>query len=82
MNATSADYLRAAKAALIAGHTGRAQQSLEMAETRALGRSVAPGETNTQSDSVLVARIRDALQALGSHDRAQAISYIDQALTA
>ena len=34
------DYLQTARAALIAGETGKAQQSLEMAETRALDGAV------------------------------------------
>src|SRR5579862_2776832 len=32
-NATPSDYLRDARASLVAGRTGQAQQSLEMAET-------------------------------------------------
>jgi hypothetical protein len=68
-------------ASLVAGHTGQAQQSLEMAETRALGRSVAQNQTSTPSDSPLVSRIRDARHALGSGDRTQAIQLIDLALS-
>jgi hypothetical protein len=81
-NATSADYLRAARASLVAGHSGQAQQSLEMAETRALDRSVAQGETNVPSDSPMVSRIRDALHALGSRNNKKAVVFIDQALSA
>ena len=80
-NSAPQDYLRAARASLVAGHTGQAQQSLEMAETRALDRSVAQGETNAPSDSQLVSRIRDARRALGSGDRAHAIQLIDTALS-
>ncbi len=80
-NATTQDYLRAARAALAAGRTGQAQQSLEMAETRALDRSVAQEQTNTPSDSQLVARIRDARGALGGRDRARAMQLIDLALS-
>jgi hypothetical protein len=80
-SATPHDYLRAARASLVAGRTGQAQQSLEMAETRALDRSVAQGQTNTPSDSQLVAKIRDARRALGSGDRPHAIQLIDLALT-
>jgi hypothetical protein len=79
-NATTHDYLTAARASLVAGRTGQAQQSLEMAETRALDRSVAQGQTNTPSDSPVVAKIRDARRALGSGDRAHAIQFIDLAL--
>jgi hypothetical protein len=78
---TTADYLKAARAALIAGRTGQAQQSLEMAETRSLDRSVTQGQTATPSDSQLVARIRDARHALGSGDRAHAIQLIELALS-
>jgi hypothetical protein len=80
VNETPGDYLRAARSALVAGRTGQAQQSLEMAETRALDRSVPQGEANTPSGSPLVARIRDALHALGDRDNRQAIGFIDQAL--
>jgi hypothetical protein len=80
-HATTQDYLKAARAALVAGHTGQAQQSLEMAETRALDRSVVQGQTNAPSDSPLVARIRDARHALGGGDRAHAIQLIDLALS-
>ena len=80
-NATPQDYLRAARAALAAGRTGQAQQALEMAETRALDRSVAQGQTSTPSDSQLVSRIRDARRALSGRDRAHAIQLIDLALT-
>jgi len=80
-NAAPQDYLRAARGSLVAGHTGQAQQSLEMAETRALDRSVAQGETNAPSDSQLVSRISDARRALGGGDRAHAIQLIDTALS-
>jgi hypothetical protein len=79
-NATTHDYLTAARASLVAGRTGQTQQSLEMAETRALDRSVAPGETNMPSSSQLVSKIRDARRALGNGDRARAIQCIDLAL--
>jgi len=79
--ATTQDYLNAARSALVAGHAGRAQRSLEMAETRALDRSVEPGQMSAPSDSQLVARIRDARHALGSADRAHAIQLIDLALS-
>jgi hypothetical protein len=80
-NAGTSDYLKAARTALVAGQTGQAQQSLEMAETRALGRSVAQGQTATPSDSPVVARIQDALRALGGGDKARAIQLIDLALS-
>ncbi len=75
------DYLMTARASLVAGRTGQAQQSLEMAETRVLGRSVTPDQVNVPSDDPLVARIRDARQALGGGDRGRAIQLIDLALS-
>ncbi len=80
-DAASRDYLREARASLVAGRSGQAQQSLEMAETRALDRSVATGQTDTPSDSRLVSRIRDVRHALGSGDTARAIQLIDLALS-
>ena len=74
------DYMKAARAALVAGQTGLAQQSLEMAETRALESSVVPSEAGTPSQNPLVTHIHDALQALGVGDRARTIHLIDIAL--
>ncbi len=74
------EYLRSARAALVGGHTGLAQQSLEMAETRALDRVVPPGETTAPSASPVVMRIEDALHALSKGDNAGAIVFIDRAL--
>jgi hypothetical protein len=79
-SATSADLLRAARAAVVAGRSGEAQESLEMAETRALDRSVPQGETFAPNDSKLVSLIRDALRALGGRDKALTIAAIDRAL--
>jgi hypothetical protein len=80
-NAVTFDYLRTARASLVAGRTGQAQQSLEMAETRALDRSVPQGETDTASSSRLVSRIRDARHALGGGNSGQAIELIDLAMS-
>ncbi len=74
-------YLTEARASLVAGRTGQAQQSLEMAETRALDRSVPQGQTGMASDSQLVSRIRDARHALGGGDKARAMQCIDLALS-
>lgn len=79
-NATTQDYLTVARAALVAGRTGQAQQSLEMAETRVLDRSVPEGQTDRPSDSPRVAQIRDARLALGAGDRTQAMAFIDLAM--
>jgi hypothetical protein len=80
-NAGPSDYLKVARASLVAGRTGEAQQSLEMAETRALDRSVVQDQANTPSDSQLVSRIGDARRALGDGDSAHAIALIDLALS-
>ena len=77
----SHDYLRAARASLVGGRTGQAQQSLEMAETRALDRWVPAGQTAVASDSQFVSRIRDARHALAGGNRARAIQLIDLALS-
>ena len=80
VDATVRTYLRAARSALVAGRTGEAQQALEMAETRALDRSVPQGRTNVPSHSPLVARIGAARQALGAGDRSRALHRIDTAI--
>ncbi len=79
-DATPRDYLTAARRSLGAGRTGQAQQSLEMAETRALDRSVRPSQTDDPSGSPLVQQIAGALHALGDGNREQAIQLIDSAL--
>jgi len=79
-SASPSDYLRSARASLVAGHTGQAQQSLEMAETRALDRSVVPDQAAMPSDSGFVSRISDARHALGNGNSAHAIELIDLAL--
>jgi len=78
-NAGPYDYLRAARASLVAGRTGQAQQSLEMAETRALDRSVAQGQVAPVS-SGFISQIGDARRALGEGDSNHAIALIDIAL--
>lgn len=70
-NAKAMEYLTEARASLVAGRTGEAQQSLEMAETRALERP---------DGASLAARIRDARQALGAGNKSGAIALIDAAL--
>jgi hypothetical protein len=66
---------------LVGGRTGQAQQSLEMAETRALDRRVPAGQTAAASDSQFVSRIRDARDALAGGNRARTIQLIDLALS-
>ena len=79
-NASAHDYLTAARAALLLNRSGEAQQALEMAETRALDRSVPLFQTNTPSDNPLVAEIRRALEALAAGDREQTVRLIEAAL--
>jgi hypothetical protein len=79
-NATPRDYLRAARAALVQGKTGEAQQALEMAETRALDRSVPLFQTNTPDANPIVGEITQALNALGAGDRARAVQIIETAM--
>jgi hypothetical protein len=80
-NASPQDYLRSARASLVAGKTGATQQALEMAETRALDRSVPQGQTGTPDQSPLIDAIRNARHALGDHDNKRVISIIDSALS-
>lgn len=80
-NAAVMEYLKVARTAAIAGRSGQAQQSLEMAETRMLGRSVLEGQTNIPIDNLIVTEIRDARLALGSGDQTRAIGLIDTVLT-
>jgi hypothetical protein len=70
-------FLRAARDALAAGRTGEAQQSLEMAETRVLSRSVPAEAAGMPDPDPMVGQIRDALHALGAGDRARALNIID-----
>jgi hypothetical protein len=79
-NASVRDYLAAARAALLRGRTGEAQQALEMAETRALDRSVPLFQTNVPDSSSLVGEIGQALQALGGGDRGRAVQIIEAAI--
>jgi hypothetical protein len=70
-------YLRAAHNALVAGRTGEAQQSLEMAETRVLDRVVSPDQASSPNPDPAVSQIRSALQSLGDGNRDQALQTID-----
>ena len=80
-DSTSRQYLAAARSALRVGQTGKAQQSLEMAETRLLDRSTAQGQTSDPSSNAVVGRISEARYALGTGDRRQALAIIDGMLT-
>ena len=79
-NANAVDYLRAAQSALQGGRTGEAQQSLEMAQTRLLDRSVVMGQTNNPSENPAVSQISQALKALAHNDRAQTMQLIQSAI--
>lgn len=72
--------LLAARNALIGGRTGEAQEALEMAETRALDRSVPLLQTGVPSESPLVAKIRSTLQMLGTGDRMATARLLDEAI--
>lgn len=80
-NANTNDYLRAARASLVAGIPCQARESLNMAETRSLDRSVVPGQANAPNSGPLVSRIRDARSAIGNGDNSHAIQLIDLALS-
>ena len=79
-NATFLEYLKSACESLAQGRTGQAQQSLEMAETRALSRSVPQEQTDKSSGDKLVLQISSALRALGTGNRTLAMQIIDSAL--
>jgi len=76
-NATSRDYLITARGALLAGRTGQAQEAMEQAQTRLLDRSTPLFQTDRPSADMAVARISDALHALGAGDRAMALGILD-----
>lgn len=77
-NASVHDFLVAARTAIAAGHTGEAQQSMEMAASRALNRSVPRSPTVAPIKDPVVSGITDALNALGSGDRARSLSILDE----
>jgi hypothetical protein len=81
-NASAVDYLRAAQSSLQAGRTGETQQSLEMAQTRLLDRSVPMGQANNPNDNPAVTQITQALKALAVGDRAQTMQLIQSAMPA
>jgi hypothetical protein len=79
-NAGPEAFLQAARGALAAGHTGEAQQSLEMAETRILSRSVAYDAANQPIVDPRLSIIAQARHALAGGYRAGAMGFIDQAM--
>ncbi len=80
VNAKPSDFLRAARGALATGRTGEAQQSLEMAESRTLDRSVPLGQTGVPSENPTVAQISEAMRALANNDREGCIRLIEAAI--
>jgi hypothetical protein len=76
-NASPRAYLMAARNSLATGRAGEAQQSLEMAQTRLLDRSVPLFQTNVPDRNPAVEQISAALQALGAGDRGRAMQIID-----
>ncbi len=78
--ASTREYLTAAHGALVAGHSGQAQQALEMAETRLLGWAMFNAADARPPSGTLITQIRDARQAIGSHDNVEALRLIDLAL--
>jgi hypothetical protein len=80
-SASVRDYLAAARTALLRGRTGEAQQSLEMAETRALDRSVPLFQTNVPDKNPLIGEITQALNALSAGDRAATLRTIETAIS-
>jgi hypothetical protein len=76
-DAAPSDYLLAARGALATNRTGEAQQSLEMAETRLLTRSVPADQADTPDPQQAVSQIHEALLALGEGHRDRAIQIVD-----
>ncbi len=81
-DAGPADYLRTAQKCLTDRQTGRAQQALEMAETRLLDRSVPQADGPTADTARPIAAIETALRDLGRNDLAAAQQHTGEALQA
>lgn len=79
-NATAVDYLHAARDALAARQTGRAQSALENAETLLLTRSVPQGATGSPDQSPAVHNVSAALQSLASNDIQGAMHLVQQTI--
>lgn len=79
-NASPRELLAAARAALMSGRTGEAQEALERAQTRLLDRSTPLFQTDQPSMNPAVTQIAGALHALGAGDRGSALQGIDAAL--
>ena len=73
-------YLRAAQRSLTENQTGKAQQGLEMAETRLLDRSVPQGDGAVPDAARPIEAIRTALRDLGQNNLAAAQQHTRDAL--
>lgn len=76
-DASPADFLRAARGALVAGRNGEARSALEMAQTRLLDRSVDAGQERVPSHNLAVKQISEAIDALVANDRMACLRYIE-----
>jgi len=76
-NASPRQLLMAARNALAAGRTGQAQEAMERAQTRLLDRATPLFQTDRPSADPAVARISEALRALGTGDRDGALRALD-----
>ncbi|MDX2290652.1 MULTISPECIES: hypothetical protein, partial [Streptomyces] len=72
-------YLQAAQRALEKKNTGRAQQALEMAETRLLTRSTDPAKANQPAQDPAVQNVTRARKALASGNIQEAQAAIQAA---
>ena len=72
-----ADFLRAARSALLAGRAGEARSALEMAQTRLLSRVIDAGKEREPSDDLAVKQIAEALGALNANDRMNCVRFIE-----
>jgi hypothetical protein len=79
-NAKASDFLRAAQGAVAAGRIGQAEESLEMAQTRLLDRSVPLFRTHDPSKNPAVGQIARARQALSAGDRPACLQAIQAAI--
>jgi hypothetical protein len=79
LEASPADFLRAARGAVAAGRIGEARSALEMAQTRLLDRSVDAGQESVPSHDVAVKQISEAIEALAANDRMACLQYISSA---
>jgi len=79
-NASPATFMKAALAAIAAGHLGEAQEAIERAESRALDRSVRPSKAGQPSQQTLVHLLADARHALSAGDKGGALRILQAAL--